>query len=51
MALTEPQRFLAGLPEDLGMSAELEDACLAYSLFDQVRLRAVGFRLGLGTAA
>lgn len=37
LALTEPHHFLPGVPEALGLSAEQEDACLAYCLFDQVR--------------
>ncbi|KAL4437146.1 hypothetical protein ABPG75_004285 [Micractinium tetrahymenae] len=35
MALSEPHSFLQGLPEELGLSASQEDACLAYRLLDQ----------------
>ena len=34
-ALLQPHLFLPGLPQGLGGSAEQEDACLAYALFDQ----------------
>lgn len=36
MALTEPHLFLPGLPDSLGLNAAQDDACLAYSIFDQV---------------
>lgn len=38
MALTEPHHYLPGLAEGMGTSAEQEDACLAYTLFDQARI-------------
>lgn len=36
LALTEPHSFLRGLPAGLGVSASMDDACLAYRMFDQV---------------
>mgnify|MGYP001810847783 CR=1 FL=1 len=38
MALTEPHQLLPGVAADMGTSAAQEDACLAYTLFDQVRI-------------
>ena len=35
-ALTEPHTFFKGQRSQVGCHAGMEDACLAYTLFDQV---------------
>lgn len=38
LALTQPRAYLRQLPEGEGLSADVDDAVLAYSLLDQVRV-------------